>query len=302
MSELYFDTDLLSLLPPWYRRILDYRQICTTESAQLEALAQEIVAVADNFFYQTMDAGSVAQWEQIFGILADPSTETLAFRRARVLNRVSTRPPFTLNFLYGKLNELIGLNAWTVSMDYPNYTLYIESSAENQTYATEVAYTINLIKPAHIVYINRPYVQTGVLVSETVELSQRIFNYRLGSWGLGVLPFASENSQGVIKTATTPSITADLLADIATFVEGDVASAQINGSISITGLSKSVSGNTLTVSYTVTPEQATEVTQVALLDSSGTILTSSTVYVPVGQSTIFKHTIPVAEGVNANGN
>lgn len=299
---MQFDTDLLSLLPPWYRRILDYQQICTTETGQLEALAQEIVAVADNFFYQTMDAGSVAQWEQIFGILANPSTETLAFRRARVLNRVSTRPPFTLNFLYGKLNELIGPNAWTVSVDYPNYTLYIESSAENQTYATEVAYTINLIKPAHIVYINRPCVQTGVLVSETVELSQRVFNYRLGSWGLGILPFASENSQGVIKTATTPSITADLLADIATFVEGDVASAQINGNISITGLSKSVSGNTLTVSYTVTPEQATEVTKVALLDSSGTILTSSTVYVPVGQSTIFKHTIPVAEGVNANGN
>ena len=301
MSNLQFDTNLLALLPPWYSRILDYQQICNTESQQLEALAQEITAVADNMFFQTMDAASVAQWEQIFGILANPSVESLAFRQARILNRVSTRPPFTLQFLYGKLNELIGPGQWTVNVDYPNYTLYIESSAQNQDYATEVAYTVNAIKPAHIVYVNTPYLQTGILASETIELTQLVYNYRLGSWGLGVAPFASENSQGVIKSATTPSITADLLQDIANFVEGDVASAQVNGSVAITGLTKSVSGNTLTVTYTVTPEQAAEVTQVALLDSSGTVLTSSTVYVPVTGSTIFKHTIPIAEGVNTNG-
>lgn len=301
MSSLQFDTNLLSLLPPWYSRILDYQQICSTESQQLETLAQEITAVADNMFFQTMDAASITQWEQIFGILANPSVESLAFRQARILNRVSTRPPFTLQFLYSKLNELIGPGQWTVNVDYPNYTLYIESSAQNQDYATEVAYTVNAIKPAHIVYVNTPYLQTGILASETIELTQLVYNYRLGSWGLGVSPFASENSQGVIKSATTPSITADLLQDIANFVEGDVASAQINGSVSISSLTKSVSGNTLTVTYTVTPEQAAEVTQVALLDSSGTVLTSSTVYVPVTGSTVFKHTIPISEGVTTNG-
>lgn len=301
MSNLQFDTNLLALLPPWYSRILDYQQICNTESQQLEALAQEITAVADNMFFQTMDAASVTQWEQIFGILANPSTESLSFRQARILNRVSTRPPFTLQFLYSKLDELIGPGQWTVNVDYPNYTLYIESSAQNQDYATEVAYTVNAMKPAHIVYVNTPYVQTGILASESIELTQLAYNYRLGSWGLGVAPFASENSQGVIKSAATPSITADLLQDIATFVEGDVASAQVNGSIAISSLNKSVSGNTLTVTYTVTPEQAAEVTQVALLDSSGTVLTSSTVYVPVTDDTVFKHTIPIAEGVTTNG-
>ena len=91
-----FDTDLLSLLPPWYRQILDYQQICNTESQQLETLADEIIAVADNFFFQTMDEGAVSQWEQILGILPNPSTETLSFRQARLLSRISTRPPFTI--------------------------------------------------------------------------------------------------------------------------------------------------------------------------------------------------------------
>lgn len=298
----HLDTDMLSLLPPWYREILDYQEICQTEKAQFDALASEITGVADNFFFQTMDESAVSMWEQIFEITPNPETETLDFRRARALNRISTRPPFTLGFLYQKLDELIGPGAWTVTVDYENYTLYIESSALDQQYATEVAFTINRIKPAHIVYVNTPYVRTGILLSETIELSQRIYNYKLGAWGLGVLPFAEEEGQGVIKMPETPSIQAALLTDTANFVSGDIASARINGSIAISDISKTVTGSTLEVTYTVAQSQTEAITSAELLDADGNVLTSSTVYVPVSGSTIMKHIIPVAEGVVNSGN
>lgn len=300
MNDLELDYEMLELLPPWYREVLDYQQICQTEQQFFEALAQEINAVADNFFFQTMDAGAVSQWEQILGITPNLTTESLQFRQARLVNRISTRPPYTMGFLQEKLDELIGPGQWTVTMDYPNYTLYVESSAENQQYATEVAYTINAIKPAHIVYANTPYVQTGLLLSETIELYQRQWNYNLGGWGLGVLPFASDISKGVIKMPTTPSIQQTLLTGTANFVSGDIASARINGSVVISDLEKTVSGSTLTVTYTVPQDQATEVTLAELLDSDGNVLTSSTVYVPVESNTVMKHVIPAAEGVNTN--
>ena len=289
------------MLPTWYRDILDYQEICQTEEAQFEALAMAVTAVADNFYFQTMDESAVAQWEQIFGISADPAVETLDFRRARLLNRISTQPPFTLAFLQQKLDELIGPGRWTVTVDYPNYTLYIESSALNQSYATEVAFTINRIKPAHIVYRNNPYVTETILLSEQIDLSDLIFNYRLGAWGLGLQPFASEDPQGVIKMPTTQSIESALLAGVANFVSGDVASARVNGTTVISNLSKSVAGSTLAVTYSVTPEQASEITLLELLDGAGTVLTSSQVYVPVSGNTVLKHTIPVTEGVNASG-
>ena len=292
---------MLELLPPWYREILDYQQICQTEQQLLEALAQEITAIAENFFFQTMDSGSVSQWEQILGITPNLTTETLAFRRARLINRLSTRPPYTIWFLYQKLDELIGPGQWTVNVDYPNYTLYIESSAENQQYSTEVAYTINTIKPAHIVFVNTPYVQTGMLLSETIELYQRNWNYNLGGWGLGVLPFASDVSKGVIKMSTTPSIQQALLTGTANFVSGDIASARINGTVVISELEKTISGSTLTVTYTVPQDQASDVTLAELLDADGNVLTSSTVYVPVESNTVMKHVIPVSEGVVSNG-
>lgn len=301
MNRLELDYDLLPLLPPWYAEVLDYQQICQTEEQQFAALANEITAVAQNFFFQTMDESAVTQWEQIFGILANPQTDTLEFRQARLLNRMSSRPPYTIWFLKQKLDELIGPGQWTVHVDYPNYTLYIESAAKNQAYAVEVAFTVNKIKPAHIVYINKPYVQTGILLSETISLAQRVYNYKLGGWGLGLLPFATETPMGVIKTATTPSIQPTLLEGVANFVSGDVASAQVNGSIAISEISKSVSGSTLTVTYTVHQDAVESITSLALLDSSGNILTQSNVYVPVTGATVLTHTIPVAEGVTNNG-
>ena len=291
------DTSLLEQLPDWYAQILDYQALMDAEQPSFDALADEIIGVADNFFFQTMDESAVSMWEQIFDIVANPATETLEFRRVRVLNRISTKPPFTLSFLYQKLDELIGPGQWTVNVDYPNYTLYIESSALNQSYATEVAFTINRIKPAHIVYINTPLVRASLLLSESIELSQREYNYNLGAWGLGLEPFADEISLGVIKTPQTPSLTAALLSDVANFTSSDVASARINGTLVISDLSKTVSENTLTITYTMTPTQASEITLVELLKADNTVLASSTIYVPVDQSTILKHIIPVQEGV-----
>ena len=156
------NSNLVEYLPDWFRRIIDYQAIMTAETDKFAALADEINTVADNYFFQTMDETAVAMWEHIFSIVPNPDTETLAFRRQRVLNRISTRPPFTLGFLYQKLDQIIGPGLWTVTVDYPNYTLYIESSVENQQWATEVAYTINGVKPAHIVYINRPLVSDAL--------------------------------------------------------------------------------------------------------------------------------------------
>lgn len=301
MNPIELDTGLLALLPPWYREVLDYQELCRTETAQFETLADEIIGVADNFFFQTMDEGAVSMWEQVFQIVPNPSTESLDFRRARVLNRITTRPPYTLGFLYQKLDELIGPGEWTVTVDYPNYTLYIESAAQNQNYATELAFTINRIKPAHIVWINSPFVRTGLLLSETISSAQRTYNYKLGSWELGLLPFATDGPEGVIKMPETPSIRQALLTGVANFVSGDVASARVNGTIPIADLAKSVEGAELTVTYTVLPSQTTEITSLELLDGEGNVLTSSTVYIPVTTNVVMKHIIPVAEGVASNG-
>ena len=301
MNPIQFDPELLQYLPTWYKPIQEYQQLCQTESQELELLAEAMHAVKDNFYFQTMTESGVEEWEQVFGIVPNLSTEDLEFRRARVLNRISTKPPFTLGFLYRKLDELIGPGEWTVTVDYPNYTLYIEAAAQDVNWSGEISYTINKIKPAHIAYINRPFVRSGLLLSETVSHAQRAYNYVLGSWQLGVLPFATDTDLGVIKLPETPSVQAQLLNGTAGFVLGDIASAQLNGSIPVSNISKSQTGSTVTVEYTVTETMTAEITSVALLDAAGNALTSASVYVPVSGQVVMKHVIPVAEGVVNNG-
>lgn len=295
MNEYKLDSDLLALLPPWYRRILDYQQICETEQTEFETIYNTLNVVNQNLFLQTMDEGAVSEWEKIFGITADPETETLDFRRARIINRLSMQPPYTLGFLYQKLDELIGKGRWEVNVDYPNYTLYIKSSAINQSYAIEVAYTVNHIKPAHIVYINQPFLSEGLSIDENVNLTQLVYNYKLGAWGLGVNPFVSEQDKGVIVLPEQRTVQAALLTDTANFVESDIASVRINGTTTISDITKSVSGSIVTIEYTVNSAQAQTVTQIELLNSSGSVLTSASVYVPITDPATFTHSIPVQE-------
>ncbi len=296
MSKAEFDRNLLALLPPWYRDNLDYQQICSTEETAFDTLFGHVMSVTDNLFFQTMDEGAVRQWESVLSIIPNPLTETLEFRRARLINRINTRPPFTLRFLYQKLDELIAPNQWQVAMDYANHTLYVQSSAENQLYAIEIAYTMENIKPAHIVYINAPFLQTGLVLSEEIELFQQTFHYTLGSWGLGTLPFATDQSKGVIKMPETPSIQQQMLTDIAGFVAEDIAKVRINGVQLITDLLTLQNDHSVTVSYTVSREQVEDITKLELLDRADRVLTSSAVYVPIASQTMVKHVIPVKEG------
>ena len=291
------EIDICQYWPPWFREILDFQALCRTEGEELRVMAMFMARVRANLFVQTMDESTTADWEAIFHIVANPVTETLAFRRDRILNRLSMHPPFTLTFLYQRLDALFGPGNWEVEVDYPNYTLYIEAAVEDQQYFSEMSVTMDIIKPCHIVYISRPRVAASFLVSESIARTLGEYNYILGSWELGRLPFFSGDEEEVVKMAGQPSIPQAFLDQAAGFVANDIKSVRINGSIVITALSRSTVGNVASVGYRVLREQTEEVTQIELLDQAGTVLTSSAVYVPIAEETVaFRHAFIVKEG------
>ena len=292
------ETDLCQYWPPWFREILDFQALCRTEGEELRVLAAFMDRIHRNLFVQTMDEGTAAAWEAIFRIVPNPVTETLAFRRDRILNRLSMRPPFTLPFLYQRLDALFGPGNWEVEVDYPNYTLYIEAAVEDQQYFSELSATMDIVKPCHIVYISRPRVSAALLLSEEIALTKGRYNYRLGSWALGQLPFRSQDKEEIVKMASQPSIQPAFLNQTAAFVADDVQSVRINGTVLISDLSHSSAGNVGTVGYTILKTQVQEVTLIELLDAAGAVLASSTVYVPINEDKVaFRHRFTVKEGI-----
>lgn len=133
------DQPLFESLPYWFRDIPELQQITATEQQAFEAALREMTAIGENFFFQTMDASAVEMWEEVLGIIPEPLHRNPGIPPGACAQPCVHRPPYTLGFLYQKLDELIGPGQWEVTVDYPAYTLYIDSSAINQQWATEVA-------------------------------------------------------------------------------------------------------------------------------------------------------------------
>ena len=119
------------------------------------------------------------------------------------------------------------------------------------------------------------------------------------TWVLGKKPFTSLENMGVIKMADVSSIKQDLLNHMATFTASDIAGVRINGTFMVPAfVTKAAANNLVTVEYEISETDGiSEVTQIELLDSVGTVLTNSVVYVPILERVILKHNILIKEGV-----
>ena len=292
-------SDLKQYLPWLYKGVVEMDALMDTEDSLFSKLMDEYIRGRDNQYILTADEYGIRIFEDIINIVPDPSTETLDFRRQRLISRFRTQPPFTFRWLQGKLNEIIGVGKWNAWVDNENYTLYIESTAENQKWFQEIAITVGNTKPANIIFINRPLVVHDVLTNETINLKELVWNYHLGvSWKLGEKPFISYNDKGVIVLSTTPSIQQTLLNKLATFTVAEIAKVRINDSYIVASFEiKSASANVATIQYYVMPESGiTNVTRIELLDSANNVLTRSNVYIPLVLGVNLKHTILVKEG------
>lgn len=311
---------LIDMLPPWYAEVLDYQAICEAEQPMFDDVQAAAAQLLLNLGWLTMDVDAVKLWEQALKIMADPTTESLDFRRFRVLNRVATKPPYTQRFLENKLGELVGKGMWSVSIDYPGYTIYIERTAQSMNYTLELEWTINHIKPAHMAYVSRPYIDAVVAVAERVSYIPVGWNYRLGSWKLGELPFSNDHStqynyklgtwalgdqpfvsregEVVAKPESTPSVKPPMLADAAEAIMQNVFAVRVNGSSVITALQKSVAGSQVQIIAAASQSIADVITKEELLDGLGNVLSSADVYIPVTSAVQLIYRITVREGTN----
>lgn len=275
--------------------------LLNAEDTQFETLQNEVTEVKNNQYVATASEAGIILFETMLGIKADTSTETLEFRRARVINRLSMCVPFTFKFLEEKLNGIIGTGLYTMTIDYNAFTLTVESSAGNQQWYHEIAVTLNMVKPANIVFINKPLVPEVLHVSEQIEGSAATYNYKLGtSWVLGAKAFLSMEESGVIKMAGISSVQAQLLSDVAAFTVNDIDNVIINDTYVVNAFNtKTSSAGLVTLEYTVEHAESSIdfITNIKIRKADNSVLTSASVYVPLVDAVVLKHTITVKEGV-----
>ena len=290
-------TSTREMFPSVYNGVLEISVLSETDDVLLDRALAKLERAQLNQFILTADEETISVYEKMFSILANPTTETLQFRRERILNRMSLQPPFTMRWLQNKLDGIIGVGKWNAYVDYANRTLYIESFVVNQQWFNELRITINRIKPCNLVFVNKPLIMADVVANETIVSATQHYNYILGQWQLGQEPFATTDPEEVIKLPSVNSINPNLLADVASFSATDVVAVRLNGSVKLSNFTtKAGQGTTTIVEYEVKPAQASEITQIELLGTGDRVLTASAVYIPVTEAVICKHSINFKEG------
>jgi|HigsolmetaAR203D_1030402.scaffolds.fasta_scaffold00226_57 hypothetical protein len=183
---------ILQYLPEFYRHIRDFVELDKTEEVELDFTETAVRQLFDDQFVETASVAGIKRREKMLGIQADPATEPLEFRRARIINRYSMKPPFTSRFLQELLDRLVGPGRTLVEVELENFLLIIKAAIQDAEVFREVEHTVKQIKPANIVYQQNTALNDDLVLVETIVMQEVAWNYKLdGSWQLGAAPFAT---------------------------------------------------------------------------------------------------------------
>ncbi|MFJ2042255.1 putative phage tail protein [Paenibacillus taichungensis] len=183
---------LLEYLPEVLREIDDFKALTDAEIPEMDSLSAVIQKYIDDQFVMTASVEGIRRREKMLRIQADPAIEPLEFRRKRIINRQSTKPPFTIRWLQEQLDRLIGPGMAVVSVDVQQFILYVTTNIENANLFKEVQHTVQTVKPANLVYQQNTSLNHRISIKHTTKRRTVAWNYSLdGGWNLGEKPFAT---------------------------------------------------------------------------------------------------------------
>lgn len=292
--------DIKPYFPSLYNNILEIDNLVKVENDLFENLNSEFDKAIRNEYVFTADKETIKRYETLLRI-TDGDDKELSFRRQRILNRLAMNMPFTIKALKQKLDELIGKGNYNVFVDPDRFTLYVESKILNQVWFNETYITIHKMKPANIIFVNKPFIDEKILANEEITLAQREYNYRLGStWRLGTLPFKSLHQKGAIKLKENNSIQDYFINELKNFALNKIGYVKLNNTKVINEfITKNIVDGKLTLEYAVLKSFGlTEITKVDVYTPDNNLLTSINLYVPIIEDLELKHVINIEEGVN----
>lgn len=191
---------LLEYLPSIYHDVIDFVELTGTGAQEVISAEQAIKTLFDDQFVTEASEQAIKRREKMLGIQADPTTETLEFRRKRLINRYSTKPPFTVRYLQQRLDFLVGAGLTIVSVDPQAFILTVTTNIDNAAIFKEVERTVKVTKPANMLYQQQTSLQDTIELRERIKARTVSWNYKLdGSWKLGEKPFADLGMEVVYK-------------------------------------------------------------------------------------------------------
>lgn len=142
--------NLLSYWMPILKNLKEFNEIAKAEEPELNLILEAIDRVLNNMFIETADEYGISRFEKMMKIFPEDGA-TLEERRFTVQVKWNETIPYTLESLKDQLTVLCGNDGYTVTMDYPNYSLTVKLSLENENSVKVVEELLDRVVPANIV-------------------------------------------------------------------------------------------------------------------------------------------------------
>ena len=150
----------MNQLPTWFKPVLEYIELMKAHGYPLDSINSIAEQIYKNFFIQTADEATIAQWEDYFGITLGFG-DTLDFRRQRVLQKFEQEIPYTEWNLRARLTALFG-NDYSLTITPSTNTLRVIVTS-NRYGAIDLLYDlIWAVVPAHMTVVANQIVTNNI--------------------------------------------------------------------------------------------------------------------------------------------
>lgn len=191
---------LIFMMPDEFRDSKEMVSVTDVEDKQIDRLDAAISEYLNDQFVMNSGTEAIRQRETELGIQPNPSQETMDFRRRRIINRYSTKAPFTARYLQQQLDKLVGPGVAVVSVDVGKFLLYVTAKIDDAPVFKEVVHTVQYVKPANMVYQQQTALHDALQLVE--RISKTVLTRMTGlstTWRLGETPFAVRGEGVQIK-------------------------------------------------------------------------------------------------------
>lgn len=180
---------LLKYLPNYYKQFPEIQALMNSEGNEIDKLKTALKWILDNQFVAT-STETLKKRENELGI-DSLGGESLDFRRLRIINRYSTRPPFTMKFLEEQISAMAEGRQVKVVPVAGEYKVKISMPAKDADIITEIDRTINVYLPANILCQIGVVDENSVYLIENATVNEYDRYTILGYWSLGNTKFGT---------------------------------------------------------------------------------------------------------------
>lgn len=144
------NTNLAKYYPIIYKDVLETDHLVSTENELFDELDSLTLEAEQNQFILTSNARGLTIYENMLNIIANPQSDSIQFRRERIINRLSTAPPFTIKELRNKLNQLLGQDNYIIDLVHKEYKFNLTSYIGEYGKLDEMLRTLFVILPVNL--------------------------------------------------------------------------------------------------------------------------------------------------------